>query len=79
MTKKDVERHLCILDKTHQTSVMLGIELLAKYNYDMALLAEKRAGCQNIERDVEVCVSGVGGNIDRYVEVILYGGGGCKT
>ena len=33
---------------------MLGIELLAKFNFDMALLAEKRAGCHHIDKDVEV-------------------------
>ena len=54
LTRKDIERHLNIVDRSHQTSITLGIELLAKYSYDLEKLTVKRAGCQNIDRDVEV-------------------------
>ena len=54
LTRKDIERHLNIVDRSHQTSISLGIELLAKYSYDLEKLAVKRAACQNIDRDVEV-------------------------
>ena len=42
------------MDRSHQTSITLGIELLAKYSYDLEKLTVKRAGCQHIDRDVEV-------------------------
>lgn len=58
LTRKDIERHLNIVDRSHQTSISLGIELLAKYSYDLEKLTVKRAGCQNIDRDVEVWTTG---------------------
>ncbi|KAL5255967.1 hypothetical protein ACHWQZ_G011245 [Mnemiopsis leidyi] len=58
LTRKDIERHLNIVDRSHQTSISLGIELLAKYSYDLEKLAVKRAACQNIDRDVEVWTTG---------------------
>ena len=54
LTKKDMERHFGVIERSHQTSLMLGIELLAKFNYNLENLNKKRAAVQHIDTDIEV-------------------------
>jgi len=54
LTKKDIEKNLCVVEKGHQGSLMLAIELLARHSFDITKLTERRNQCQHCDRDVEV-------------------------
>nr|XP_006008553.2 PREDICTED: kazrin isoform X1 [Latimeria chalumnae] len=51
LSKRDLEKHLSISRKFHQTSILLGIELLFQLNFDKEALQDWRTCCetQNID------------------------------
>jgi len=50
LTKKDLEKHLSVLEKLHQTSILCGIELLRSLEFD------KRASPLSLSVALSACV-----------------------
>ncbi|XP_072304815.1 kazrin-A isoform X3 [Eucyclogobius newberryi] len=57
LTRHDLERHLNIGKKSHQVSVLLGIELLHLLNFDKEALQARRLQCEHQNMDPLVWTS----------------------
>uniref|UniRef100_A0AAV2LXK2 SAM domain-containing protein n=1 Tax=Knipowitschia caucasica TaxID=637954 RepID=A0AAV2LXK2_KNICA len=57
LTRHDLERHLNISKKTHQVSVLLGVELLHLLNFDKEALQTRRLQCEHQNMDPLVWTS----------------------
>ncbi|XP_065186270.1 kazrin-like [Sycon ciliatum] len=51
LTRRDMERHLGITRKFHQASLMYGIEVLRKCDFDRQILRQRRAMCEDADTD----------------------------
>ncbi|GAA6092659.1 kazrin-A isoform X1 [Tachysurus ichikawai] len=51
LTRADLERHLHVSKKAHQTSLLLGIQLLHILNFNKELLQARRADCETQNSD----------------------------
>ncbi|XP_006819717.1 kazrin-like [Saccoglossus kowalevskii] len=51
LSKKDLDKHLNVTRKFHQASLLHGIELLRRLNFDKEILMERRASCEEIDVD----------------------------
>lgn len=54
LTKKDLEKHLSVLEKLHQTSIICGIELLRRLEFDKRVLTERRNRSKETNTDLVV-------------------------
>ncbi|XP_022085514.1 kazrin-like [Acanthaster planci] len=57
LTKKDLEKHLGITRKFHQVSLLHGIELLRRIQFDKGVLVERRTQCEDMDCDLVVWTS----------------------
>ncbi|XP_062396755.1 kazrin-A [Sardina pilchardus] len=57
LTRRDLDKYLSVSKKTHQLSLMLGIELLHALGFDKEILQARRAQCehQNLDPLVWTC------------------------
>ncbi|KAI5095117.1 kazrin-A isoform X1 [Silurus meridionalis] len=53
-TRADLEKHLHVSKKAHQSSLLLGIQLLHMLNFNKELLQARRAECENQNSDLLV-------------------------
>ncbi|XP_077998037.1 kazrin-like isoform X2 [Glandiceps talaboti] len=51
LSKKDLEKHVNVNRKFQQASLLHGIELLRRLNFDKEILMERRASCEEIDID----------------------------
>ncbi|KAL4221609.1 hypothetical protein ACF0H5_019866 [Mactra antiquata] len=51
MSRKDMEKHLEVHRKFHQSSVLHGVQLLRKLGFDKEILAQRRADCDQTFTD----------------------------
>ncbi|KAG7332530.1 hypothetical protein KOW79_004364 [Hemibagrus wyckioides] len=51
LTRADLEKHLHVSKKAHQTSLLLGIQLLHILNFNKELLQARRVDCENQNSD----------------------------
>ncbi|XP_034550691.1 kazrin-A-like [Notolabrus celidotus] len=51
LSRRDLERHLNISDQSHQTSLLLAIQLLQMLSFDKEALQARRLKCENQDRD----------------------------
>ncbi|KAK7915917.1 hypothetical protein WMY93_011678 [Mugilogobius chulae] len=51
LNRRDLERHLNIGDLSHQTSLLLGIQLLQMLGFDKEALQARRSKCEQLSRD----------------------------
>ncbi|XP_033122438.1 kazrin-like isoform X2 [Anneissia japonica] len=51
LTKKDLEKHLNITVRFHQVSILYGIEVLRKVQFDKKILTERRNSCEGLDAD----------------------------
>ncbi|XP_060788124.1 kazrin-A isoform X2 [Neoarius graeffei] len=51
LTRADLEKHLHVSKKAHQSSLLLGIQLLHILNFNKELLQTRRADCENQNSD----------------------------
>ncbi|XP_026771453.1 kazrin-A isoform X4 [Pangasianodon hypophthalmus] len=54
LTRADLEKHLHVSKKAHQSSLLLGIQLLHMLNFNKELLQARRADCENRNSDLLV-------------------------
>uniref|UniRef100_A0A3B3ZQC0 SAM domain-containing protein n=1 Tax=Periophthalmus magnuspinnatus TaxID=409849 RepID=A0A3B3ZQC0_9GOBI len=51
LNRRDLERYLNISDPFHQTSLLLGVQLLQMLSFDKEALHARRAKCEQLDRD----------------------------
>ncbi|XP_070561989.1 kazrin-like isoform X2 [Ptychodera flava] len=51
LTKKDLEKHLNVNRKFQQASLLHGIDLLRRLNFDKQILTDRRASCEEVDLD----------------------------
>ncbi|XP_017323821.1 kazrin-A isoform X2 [Ictalurus punctatus] len=54
LTRADLEKHLHVSKKAHQSSLLLGIQLLHMLNFNKELLQARREDCENQNSDLLV-------------------------
>ncbi|XP_038061602.1 kazrin-like [Patiria miniata] len=57
LTRKDLEKHLGITRKFHHVSLLHGIELLRRIQFDKGVLVERRTQCEDMDCDLVVWTS----------------------
>ncbi|XP_072308632.1 kazrin, periplakin interacting protein b isoform X2 [Eucyclogobius newberryi] len=51
LTRRDLERHLSVGEHCHQTSLLLGVQLLQMLGFDKQALQARRSKCEQLVRD----------------------------
>jgi hypothetical protein len=58
LTRKQLDKYFGMSNKTHQSSLITGVQLLRRFDYDIKTLEARRAACERFNADMLVWTHG---------------------